>query len=78
MLAHFTMSRTAAGRVDPAGRIGWRGKVTRRHSRVHSAAGNSAGRKIAWGNRGLSAAIQKTIGFRPDGNESRGMAARTP
>ena len=38
----------------------------------------SCGRKQAWGNRGLSAAVPKTIGFRPDGNKSSGMASRTP
>ena len=30
------------------------------------------------GNRGLSAAVPKTMGFRPDGIKSSGMAARTP
>ena len=36
---------------------------------------NRGGRKRAWGNRGLSAAVPKTTGFRPYGNKSSGMVA---
>ena len=38
----------------------------------------SNGRERAWGIRGLSAAVPKTTGFRPDGINSSGMPARTP
>ena len=79
MSAYFAISRTAASRVHATGRVIWWGKATRHESRVHSAAGKiSGGRKRAWGNRGLSAAVPKTMGFRPDGNKSSGMAARNP
>ena len=46
------------------------------YSHVHSAAG-SGGRKRAWGNHGLSAALPITMEVRPYGNKSGGIAAHT-
>ena len=79
MSAYFAISRTAASRVHPTWRIGWWGKASRHDSHVHSAAGkNSGDKKLAWGNRGLSAAVSNTMRFRPDGIKSSGTVARTP
>ena len=44
---------------------------------MRSAAG-SGGRKRVWGNCGLSEVVPITMGFRPYGNKSSDMAARTP
>ena len=73
MAAHFAISRTAASRVHHTGRFGG---AKRRG--IFCCWKISSGRKRAWGNRGLPAAVPKTMGFRPDGNKSSGMAARTP
>ena len=67
MSVHFAISRTAASRAHPAwGLFVW---VKSRSIIAACILLLDSGRKRAWGNRGLSAAVPKTMGFRPDGNQ---------
>ena len=59
----FAISRKAASRVHPTGKVVWWGDVARHNNRVHSAAGKFGGsRKRAWGNRELSDAVLQLDG----------------
>ena len=79
MSAHFAIRRTAASCVHPAGSVVWWAKTAWRTSRVLSAVVKViVGRKRVRGNNGLSAAVPKTMGLRPSGITSSGIAARTP
>ena len=78
MSEHSAISRTAASRVHTT----W-GLFGRAKPRCIIAAacirllGYQQWQETSVGNRGLSAAVPKTMGFRPDGIKSSGMAART-
>ena len=77
MSAHFAISRTAASRVHLT--WGLFGRAKSHSIIVHSAAGKLA---VVGNGRGVIVGClqqyQKTMGFRPDGIKSNGMAARTP
>ena len=78
MCAHFAINRTAASRVHPTWDLLGGARPRGMIARAFCCWKVSSGRKRAWGSRGLSAAVPKTMGFRPDGIKWSGMAARTP